>query len=66
VTGANWVDDSGNTVNRWKEASVIESLHLEDQIDRSYYRRLVDDAKASIEKFGSFDEFMAIDKSAVA
>ena len=45
-------------VYRWLES---ESMSDEDKsnIDRSYYRSLVDDAKESIEKLGDFDSFVS-------
>ena len=58
ATGAKWISD-GKEVNRWLESSIVKELHKEDMIDRSYYRALVDDAKSTIEQFGSFEEFVA-------
>jgi hypothetical protein len=58
ATGAKWVSD-GKEVNRWLESSAVKELGLEDKIDRSYYRSMVDEAIASIEEFGSFEEFVA-------
>ena len=45
------------TPYRWLES---ETMTEEDKnyIDRSYYRRLVDDAKDAIEEFGSFEFFV--------
>lgn len=59
ATGANWTDDDGNDANRWLEAMVVKSTGKEKDIDRSYYRNLVDEAKASMEQFGSFEDFVA-------
>lgn len=44
---------------RWLDAEYVKANHLEDDIDISYYGRLCDDAVATIEKYGSFDEFVA-------
>lgn len=44
---------------RWLDAEYIKANHLEDDIDISYYGRLCDDAVATIEKYGSFEEFVA-------
>ena len=51
--------DSANGAKgyRWKEYEVVRDLHLEDQVDRSYYDRKVEAAKAEIEKVGRFDLF---------
>lgn len=58
ATGSNWIED-GKEVNRWMEAEVVKQLHKEAFIDRNYYRNMVDKAIQTIEKFGSFDEFVA-------
>lgn len=42
---------------RWMEAEMVRQLGLEDQIDRRYYDRLVDDAVASISEYGDFEQF---------
>lgn len=44
---------------RWLDAEYVKANHLEDDIDISYYGRLCDDAVAAIEKYGSFEEFVA-------
>lgn len=44
---------------RWLEAETVKNNHLEDKIDRSYFRKLVDDAVAQISKYEPFDEFIA-------
>lgn len=44
---------------RWLDAEYVKANHLEDDIDISYYGRLCDDAVATIEKYGSFEEFVA-------
>ena len=43
---------------RWLESSLVKNLGKEDDIDRSYYQRLADDAVNDISKFGSFNEFV--------
>lgn len=43
---------------RWLDAEYVKANHLEDDIDISYYGRLCDDAVATIEKYGSFEEFV--------
>lgn len=49
---------TGTKGYKWVEASNADNLPAE-AIDHSYFDRLVDDAKAAIEKYGSFDEFVA-------
>ena len=41
----------------WKEASTVRGLGLEDQVDLSYFRKLVDDAVKNISKFGDIEWF---------
>lgn len=43
---------------RWLESSVVKNLHKEEDIDRSYYQRLADDAVNDISKFGDFKIFV--------
>ena len=50
---------SGTKGYRFKESEVIRINKLESQVNRDYYRKLCDEAVATIEKFGSFDEFVA-------
>lgn len=48
---------TGTKGYRWMESSVIKSLGLEDKIDHSYFKSLVDDAKRHISEFGDFKQF---------
>lgn len=41
----------------WLEADVVKNLGLDEFIDRSYYRKLVDDAIDKIRQFGDFEAF---------
>jgi hypothetical protein len=43
---------------RWMESEMVKSLGLENYIDKDYFRMLVDNAKATIEEYGSFDDFI--------
>lgn len=52
---------TGSKGYRWKESETIRELGLEDDIDRSYYDRLVDDAVDTISKYGDFEQFVADD-----
>ena len=45
----------GSKGYRWMESEAVKLLGLEDKIDRDYYRKLVDDAVASISEFGDFE-----------
>ena len=42
---------------RWLEAEMVKRLHKEDDIDRDYYRKLVDDALDDIRKFTDPETF---------
>ena len=50
---------AGSKGFRWMESEMVKQLGLEDAIDISYYRRLADDAKATIENFGDYESFAA-------
>lgn len=51
----------GHGVYRWMESEMVQKLGLEDQIDRSYYNQLVDEAVETIGKYGDSTQFMAND-----
>jgi hypothetical protein len=42
---------------RWLESEAVKTLEKEDQIDRRYYAKLVDDAVEAISKYGDFEQF---------
>ena len=46
---------------RWLEAEIVKSLCKQDDIDRSYYDRMVDDAVDTISKYGDFEWFVSDD-----
>jgi DNA polymerase elongation subunit (family B) len=46
---------------RWLEAEMVKELGKEESIDRSYYDKLVDDAVATISKYGDFEWFVSDD-----
>lgn len=46
---------------RWLEAEMVRTLGKEDDIDKSYYRKLVDDAIAAISTYGDFEWFVSDD-----
>ena len=43
---------------KWMESSMVKELSKEDYICKDYYRRLVDEAVASINEFGDFGSFV--------
>jgi len=53
---------TGTKGYHWLEAEVVKTLGKENDIDRSYYDRLVDDAVDSISKYGDFEWFVAEDE----
>lgn len=59
-------DDSVGAVGgtkgyRWMEAETIKELGLEDIVDLSYYDSMVNEAIATIQEYGSFEDFITID-----
>lgn len=46
---------------RWLEAEMVKELHKENDIDRSYYDKLVDAAVETISKYGDFEFFVSDD-----
>lgn len=47
------------TPYRWLEAEYVETLGKEDDIDKSYHKRLVDDAVLAISQYCDFEQFVA-------
>lgn len=45
----------------WLEADMVKELGKEDDIDISYYRKLVDDAVETISQYGDFERFVSDD-----
>lgn len=50
---------SGSKGYRWMESEMVKTLGFEDQIDRRYYDKQVDDAIAAISKFGDYEWFVS-------
>lgn len=48
-------------VYRWMQTEMVIKNGLEDQIDRSYYNALVDEAVETISQYGDFEQFAAND-----
>lgn len=46
---------------RWLESEMVRELHKEDDIDRNYYNKLVDDAIKTISQYGDFEWFVSDD-----
>ena len=46
---------------RWLESEMVLELGKEDDIDKSYYTKLVDDAVEAISKYGDFEWFVSDD-----
>ncbi len=46
---------AGSKGYRWKESSVLRDEGLQDEVDRSYYDELVNEALETINSFGSYD-----------
>lgn len=44
---------------RWLEAEMVKTFGRENDIDRSYYDKLVDDAVENISKYGDFEWFVS-------
>ena len=53
---------TGSKGYRWMESEMVKFLHKEDEIDKSYYRALVDGAVNDISKFGDFEWFVSDNK----
>lgn len=56
VTGTKKPDD---TPYHWLESETVKLLGKENDIDKSYYIKLVDDAIESISEYGDFEQFVA-------
>lgn len=52
---------TGSKGHRWLESEMVRELGKEDDIDRSYYNKLVDDAVDAISKYGDFEWFVSDD-----
>lgn len=54
-----YVSATGAKGYRWKESEVVRELGLFDDIDRSYYNKLVDDAVDAVSEYGDFEWFVS-------
>ena len=53
---------TGTKGYRWLESEMVKTLGKEDLIDKSYYIRLVDEAKKAIGEYGDFEMFANADE----
>ena len=49
---------TGSKGYRWMEATMVKELNKEDDIDYSYFEKLVEEAKKSINFHGNVDWFL--------
>ena len=52
---------TGSKGYRWLESEMVRELDKQDDIDRSYYDKLVDDAVKTISEYGDFEWFVSDD-----
>lgn len=52
---------SGSTSYRWLESEMVYSLNKTEDIDHSFYHKLIDDAVEVISKYGDFEWFVSDD-----
>jgi hypothetical protein len=50
---------TGTTGYKWLESDAVKASGKDIEVDTNYFEGLVEKAKAAIEKFGSFEEFVA-------
>ncbi len=52
---------TGAKGHRWLESELVKTVGKEDDIDHTYYHKLVDDAVETISKYGDFEWFVSDD-----
>lgn len=52
---------TGSKGYRWLESEMVKNLKMENDIDRGYYNKLVDEAVEDISKYGDFEWFVSDD-----
>ena len=55
---------SGSSGYRWLESEMVRNDGREDQIDKSFYQKLADDAIEEISKYGDYEWFVSDDPNA--
>lgn len=53
---------TGSKGFRWLESEMVKELKKENDIDRSYYNKLIDDAIDTMSKYGDFEMFVSEDE----
>ena len=61
-----YVSATGAKDYRWLESESVRILGKENDIDRSYYDKLVDEAVKSVSEYGDFEWFVSDDSSGVS
>ena len=56
-----YVAATGSKGYRWLESETVKNLNKEDDIDRGYYDRLVNEAIEDLSKYGDFEWFVSDD-----
>ena len=59
ATGSGYGTGKARVVYRWLESEMVNDLNKIDDIDRSYYDRLVDGAIDTISEYGDFEMFVS-------
>ena len=59
--GGKYSAATGSSGYRWMESEMVRSLGRENDIDRSFYNHLVDDAVKTISQYGDFERFVSDD-----
>ncbi len=52
---------TGSKGYRWLESEMVKELNKEEDIDKSYYIKMVDDAVTTISEYGDFEQFISDD-----
>ena len=52
---------AGSTGYRWLESEMVKNDGRDDQIDKSFYKKLADDAIEEISKYGDYEWFVSED-----
>jgi len=61
--GGKYAAATGSKGWRWMESEMVAALNKQDDIDRGYYNRLVDDAIETIGRYGDFEWFAGAEPS---
>lgn len=54
---------TGTKGYRWLESEMVKTLGKENDIDKTYYTKLIDDAVSTISKYGDFEWFVSNEKN---